>query len=387
MVRLRAVTAAFAIAVVMLPALAWHAYAQESPRRVNVTFEPKRVTARELAGCQATGACPPLERDGTYSTSVTLTVSADSDPLFMDVDGGGLDISATAGGDESTRALRAGESQRIDLTVTIPESRGRDDRVFYFGKVRFVDSEGGVVAVLPVVATLPTPRVYFSPVRDPVTNEVPPLRTIVGAGQSFTRDYLVNSNANLNNFELRTNAPGFVRLENVPGELAASQQARIRLTYDAPYVTRRTRVNLDVRPIDGLQLIQSLLRIRITIEPLQIKWDPPVVRRDLIVQTQRPALVTVRLKSNLDVNQVEVRTVDLGLMPVLSPTNKIDLRANEPVDVTFSICPGYAATRYYMSMAVYLEGKPLKRLLPIRAIVRDDGTGSIPTDAPPCQGT
>ncbi|TAK25969.1 MAG: hypothetical protein EPO26_01065 [Chloroflexota bacterium] len=386
MVRLGAVTTALVFALALLASFASAASAQESPR-VNVTFEPKRITARELAGCQPTGVCPPLERDETYSTAVTLTVGVDSDPLFMDIEGGGLEISATANGDESTRTLRAGQSQRIDLTVTIPEPSGRDDRMFYYGKVRFIDSDGRVVAVLPVVATLPTPRVYFSPVRDPVTNEVPPLRTIIGAGQSFTREYLINSNINLDNFELRTNAPGFVRLENVPSELAASQQARVRLTYDAPNVNRRTKVNLDVRPLDGLQLINSLLRIRITILPLQIKWDPPVVRRELVVQTQRPERVTVQLRSNYDVNNVEVRTVDLGLMPVLSPINTINLRANEPVDVTFNICPGYAATRYYMSMAVYFDGKPLKRLLPIRAIVRDDGTGRVPTEAPPCQGT
>jgi len=317
---------------------------------------------------------------------VTVTVNVDTEPMLLEIESNpsSLQIDATSSAFDATRALRAGESDTINLEITIPESRGSADRYFYVAKVRLLNTEG-LVGVLPISVEIPVPKVNFGNLIDPATGERAPVRTVVGSGGEIVREFTINSNVDLNEYEMRSNFSAQVRFENVPGIVPAREPRRIRMVFTAPMVNRTSRANLVFRPTNGLEAISPLLRMRITILPIQIKWDLPLIRRSLVLQDQSAERVTVTMTSNYDVNDVQFGTIYQGLTPILSPLDPVNLRANVPQNVVINVCPGYARTQYFLGITAYQGSRPLNRRLQIRVLVNDDGSGEIPINAPPCQ--
>jgi hypothetical protein len=355
------------------------AAAQETPR-LQVTFNPGRVTTQTVGGCQASENCP-LQRGVTYTLSVDFTVNVPADPMVIEVEGGGLEIEATGSDGETTRQLPAGGTDRISLDVTIPEANGRRDRSFYLGRIRLV-AEGGKF-VLPIAVAVPPPRITWGPLMEAGADERAPSVTEVGSGQSVTRRVTINSNVDAEDFQIRSRSDR-VSVAGVPNTLSGGQGREITIQYDAPIVNRKTRTELVLSPTSGLQALQNALRIRLVILPVQLTWSPPFVRKTLTIQDRRAIPITVTATSNYDVPDVRFKTVDLGLTPITSPLEPVPLQAGRPQPVTFLICPGYAPTKYFLGITAYQGQRPLNKRLQIRSTVTDPDDKGLDPNMPEC---
>jgi hypothetical protein len=357
---------ALVLALAQLLVLVPTAGAQETPR-LEVTFNPGRVTTQTVGGCQPNTACP-LQRGVTYTVRVGFAVNIPAEPMAIEVDGGGLEIVASGSQGEMTRPLPAGGSDRIRLDITVPEATGRRDRTFYFGRVRLKGGQGAFV--LPISVTVPAPRITWGPLTDPASDERAPGVVEVGSGQSFTRRVTVSSNVDAEDFEIRSRSDR-VTITGAPATLPAGQDREITIRYDAPIVNRRTRAELEINPTSGFQALQHTLRLRLVVLPVQITWSPPFVRKTLSIQDRRAVPVTVTATSNYDLPDVRFKTADLGLTPLTSPSGPVGLQAGRPQPVTFLICPGYAPTQYFLGITAYQGDKPLNRRLQVRSTVVD----------------
>jgi hypothetical protein len=349
--------------------------------RLRVTFNPPRVTSQVVGGCAPNTPCP-LERGVTYTVNVTFSANVAADSMVVEVEAGGLEIEPSI---DATNPMAAGASQSFSLDVTVPEAGGRNDRTFYFGRIRLFGEQG--TFILPVAVSVPAPKVTWGQLIDPATGEKASVISQVGSGSSIRRRTTVGSNVDIEDFQVRTNAPDRITLTGVPDTLAAGQTTPITIDYEAPIVNRRTRTDVTLAPTSGLQALRNTLRLRMVILPVQIAWSPPFVRKTLELQDRRAVPVTVTATSNYTVENVTFKTADLGLTPITSHQfdAPITMQAGVPVNVSFLICPGYAPTQYFLGINAFQNGtKPLNKRLQIRSNVVDpDGTGVTP-NAPDC---
>lgn len=349
--------------------------------RLRMTFNPPRVTSQIVGGCAPNAPCP-LQRGVTYTVNVAFTANIAAESLVVEVEPGGLDIEPSI---DSTPALLAGGSSSFSLDITVPEARGRSDRTFYFGRVRLFGEQG--TFILPVAVSLPPPKVTWGQLTDPATGEKAPVVASVGSGATIRRRININSNVDVEDFDIRTNAPDRVTLTGVPDNLPAAQNVPLTIDYEAPIVNRRTRTDVVFAPLGGLQALKNTLRLRLVILPVQITWSPPFIRRTLELQNRRAVPVTVTATSNYTVDNVTFKSADVGLTPITSHQfdEPITMQAGVPVNVSFLICPGYAPTQYFLGISAFQNTtKPLNRRLQIRSNVIDaDGSGVTP-NAPDC---
>lgn len=365
--------------------------ASAATSRIAAKWTPMVVDSATLAGIcptpQNAKAPCQINRGATYRTSAQVAFDQDTDSALIDVDGGGLDLRAVS---QSTGAdylpnLRAGQSTTVDLTITVPDVTSRRDRNFYIGRVVLSSGGGRIVGGLTVSVSVPTPKVSWTRQVDPTTSERPPITTVLGSGGTIVRDLSFVSNVDVTDFGINTNT-NLVSLGGVPNALNAGQQESIRLTYNAPTVTRRTTHEVVLRPIvGGVQALERALRIRIVILPAEVSWSPPTIRQTLTVQQQKPTPRFVFVTSNYDVAGVRFKTADVGISPIISPTGPVNLKAGVPQRVDLWLCPGYAPTTYFIGVVAYQGSKPLNKRLPIRMKVQDNGEGlPAPGGADPC---
>jgi hypothetical protein len=203
----------------------------------------------------------------------------------------------------------------------------------------------------------------------------------LGSGAYFTRDISFSSNLDVSDFTLTTNTDR-AALAGVPGSLTAGTTQHIAMGYTAPIVSRRTAMDIRLSPGislgTGTQALERVLRIKVIVLPAIVSWSPPEIHGTLLVQKQVPAVQTVFVTSNYDVANVRLRTADIGLTPILSPVNAVDLKAGVPQPVQVRMCPGYAPTTYFLGISAYQGNQPLTKRLRIRLKVEDDGTGLPP---------
>jgi hypothetical protein len=368
------------LALAQLLALVPTASAQEV-ERLRVTFNPPRITSQVVGGCPPNSPCP-LERGVTYTVAVALNVDVAADSMVVEVESGGLEIEPSI---DSTNPLPAGGRQTFNLEITIPEAGGRNDRTFFFGRLRFFGEQG--TFILPISVSVPAPRITWGQLIDPATGEKTSSIAQVGSGGSVTRRVNINSNVDVEDFEIRTNRPDRVTITGAPDVLQAGRNVPLTIEYDAPIVNRRTRTDVVLSPGSGLQALRNTLRLRLVVLPVQITWSPPFVRKTLELQDRRAVPVSVTATTNYTVEGVTFRTADFGLTPITSHQfdEPITMQAGVPVTVRFLICPGYAPTQYFLGISAFQNGtKPLNKRLQIRSNVVDaDGTGVTP-NAPDC---
>lgn len=390
--RVRFLTALFLGALLVGQAAYWAppAAAEAQPRVVTI-WNPGKVTGQTIAGTCPTATDPnatcPLERGVTYLTSVQLSFATATESQLINVQGNGLDIQAVSATTNQayTPPLAAGQSDTINLRITIPEADGHNDRSFYLGRIYLIGSQP-VVGQLLVSLVVPRLRLTWGRVLDE-TGERAPIETVIGSGSIVRRTVTVTSSLNASDLQVRANTDRMT-IENVASVASAGVAQNATLTFDAPTVNRRTRFDVVLHARNGLELLEASLRIRFVVLPVEVRWNPPQIREALSVQTQQFREVTVTLTSNYDISGIRFRTADLGLTPILSPLTTVDLRANVPQPVRLRLCPGYAPTTYFVGITAYQGAKPLNRRLPINMLVADDGTG-IPTVPPvdPCTQT
>ena len=361
--------------------LAPTASAQEAPR-LAVTFNPPRITSQIVGGCAPNTPCP-LERGVTYTVNVAFNVNVAAESMVVEVEPGGLEMEPSI---DATNPVPAGGRGTFSLDVTIPEAGGRSDRTFYFGRVRLFGEQG--TFILPVAVSVPAPKITWGQLIDPATgNKASPIAQ-VGSGASLTRRVNINSNVDVEDFEVRTNRPDRITLTGVPETLTAGRNVPLTVQYQAPIVNRRTRTDVTLSPSSGLQALKNTLRLRMVILPVQVTWSPPFVRKTLVLQDRKAVSVTVNATSNYTVDNVTFKTADLGLTPITSHQfdEPITMRAGVPVPVTFVICPGYAPTQYFLGITAMQNGtKPLNKRLQIRSNVVDPTGDGVTPDAPDCE--
>jgi hypothetical protein len=369
------------LVLAQLLALVPTASAQDAVERLSVTFDPPRITSQIVGGCAPNTPCP-LQRGVTYTVNVAFDVNLDADAMVFDLEPGGLEIEPSG---DTTDPVAAGGRGTFSLDITIPEAGGRQDRTFYLGRVRLFGEQGAFI--LPVSVSVPAPKVIWGQLLDPVTGEKAPSVAQVGSGSTLSRRVNVNTNADIEDFQIRTNQPDSITLTGVPDELPAGRNVPITIDYEAPIVNRRTRTEVLLSPSSGLQALKNALRLRLVVLPVQITWSPPFIRRTLDLRSQKAALVTVNATSNYTVDNVTFKTSDLGLTPFAPSFDNEPrtMRAGVPVPVQIVICPGYAATQYFLGVTAFQNRtKPLNKRLQIRSNVIDP-TGEGPDDqAPPC---
>jgi hypothetical protein len=361
--------------------LAPTASAQEV-ERLRVTFNPPRITSQTVGGCAPNTPCP-LERGVTYTVNVRFDVNVAAESMVVEVEGGGLEIEPSI---DATDPRPAGGNQTFSLDITVPEAGGRSDRTFYFGRVRLFGEQG--TFILPIAVSVPAPKITWGQLIDPATgNRASPIAQ-VGSGGTITRRVNINSNVDVEDFEIRTNAPERVTLTGVPENLAAGRSVPVTVQYEAPIVNRRTRTDVVLSPGSGMQALKNILRLRLVILPVQITWSPPFVRKTLVLQDRRAVPVTVTATSNYTVENVTFKTADLGLTPITSHSldEPITMRAGVPVNVSFLICPGYAPTQYFLGISAFQNTtKPLNKRLQIRSNVVDPVGDGVTPNAPDCE--
>jgi hypothetical protein len=348
--------------------------------RLEVTFNPNRITSQTVGGCQPNTLCP-LQRGVTYTVNVAFTVNAPASPMAIRVEGGGLEIEATGTDVDTTRQLPAGGSDRIALDITIPEANGRRDRTFYYGGLKLTGEQGSYT--LPIAVSVPPPRIAWGPLTEPGSDERAPVVTEVGSGQTVTRRVTISSNTDAEDFAVRARSDR-VTITGAPTTLPGGQSQEITIEYQAPIVNRKTHTELVLSPTSGLQALQSTLRMRLVILPVQITWSPPFVRKTLNIQDRRAVPITVTATSNYDVTDVRFKTADIGLMPITSPLSPATMRAGQPQPVSFLICPGYAPTQYFLGITAYQGEKPLNKRLGVRSSVIDPDDRGLNPNMPEC---
>jgi hypothetical protein len=355
--------------------------AQEAETRLRVTFDPPRITSQVVGGCEPNTACP-IQRGVTYTVNVAFDVNVDADSMVFDLEPGGLEIEPSL---DATDPVAAGGRGTFSLDITIPEAGGRKDRTFYFGRVRLFGEQG--TFILPLSVSVPAAKITWGQLLDPVSGEKASSIAQVGSGGEVSRRVNINSSFDVEDFEIRTNAPDRVTLTGVPDNLVAGRNVPITIGYEAPIVNRRTRTDVVLSPGSGLQALKNTLRLRLVVLPVQITWSPPFIRRTLDLRSQKAALVTVNATSNYTVDNVTFKTSDLGLTPFAPgfDNEPRTMQAGVPVPVRIVICPGYAATQYFLGVTAFQNRtKPLNKRLQIRSNVID-ATGQGPDDtAPPC---
>jgi hypothetical protein len=370
-----AVLVALAQAVALVPSV--DAQAVQS-RRATATWLPKSISTKDL-----TGTCPvanspdapcAIVRGLTYLTSVTFSVNQPVESMILQPVGNGLEIVATsrATGGDFTRQLAANQTETIDLSVTVPEATARTDRNFYIGKLTLVGGDASVAGSLPISITVPRPRLSWGRLLlDDGTGDVAPIQTIVGSGASFTRRVTISSSLDMEDFAIRSTSDR-VTVEGAPSTLSAGQPQSLLVTFDAPIVARRTKVDVNLIPVSGITALPGSLRMRVTILPATVSWGPPQLRATLNAEEQRPLERTLTITSNYDIPNVQFKTLDIGLTPILSPLDPVNLRAGVPQQVRVRLCPGYAPTTYFLGLTAYQGSKPLNQRLQIRMTVEGD---------------
>jgi hypothetical protein len=360
------------------------------------TWTPRQLTPRDLAGVCPTekddNAPCMMQRGVTYQTTVSFSVDQATQPLVLLVEGRGLEITAASrsqGGDY-TSALSAGGSEQVDISVTIPEANPRSDRGFYLGKVTLQGSGTQVLGSLVISVSVPKPRVSWGRLMDPKTNDVAPIQTIVGAGGSFQRTVTFYSNTDISNFAIRSTSDR-IKVSAQPDTISAGTINTATLTFTAPVVNRRTRMSLTLYPAQGLQPVSSPLKMSVLVLPAEITWGPPQIRATLNAEKQELLERKLTVISNYDIDGVLFRTQDVGLTPVLSPVDPVNLKAGVPQEVKVRLCPGYAPTTYFLGITAYQGAKPLNSRLQIRLNVEGDAEKIPPlpegADDPCAKGT
>ncbi|HEY3111027.1 MAG TPA: hypothetical protein VGL23_19875 [Chloroflexota bacterium] len=385
---------ALLVALAQAVALAPSADAQElQPQRAIATWTPKSISARELAGICPVGDFPdapcPIVRGTTYQTSVTFSVDQPVQPLIIQPVGNGLEIVATsrATGGDFTRALAANQTETIDLSVTVPEATGRKDRSFYLGKLMLVGGDANVSGVLSISVAIPKPRLTWGRLQlNDGSGDAAPMQTIVGAGSTFTRKVTVTSSLEIDDFAIRSNSDR-ITVAGAPATLPAGRPQDLLVTFNAPIVNRKTRMEVSLTPVGGITPLSGTLRMRVTVLPATVKWGPPQIRATLNAAEQKPLEKTLTITSNYDIPNVQFKTEDVGLTPILSPLGPVNLRAGVPQQVRVRLCPGYAPTTYFLGLTAYQGSKPLNQRLQIKMTVEGDSASIKPLPegaADPC---
>jgi hypothetical protein len=314
------------------------ASAQEAPPpRLRVVFTPSRITTQTVGGCAPNTACP-LQRGVAYTVDVSFTANeVEAESMVVQVESGGLLIEPSV---DTTDALPAGGTGSFTVDVTVPETGDK----------------------APAVAQ-------------------------IGSGRTLTRQVTLNSNFDAEDFDIHTNAGDRVTLTGVPDALPGGQNQSLTVEYQAPIVNRRTRTEVRLIPTSGFQALQSILRIKLVILPVQITWSPPFVRKTLQITDRNAVPVTVTATSNFTISDVTFKTADLGLTPITSHSTEepVTLQAGVPEQVRFFICPGYAPTQYFLGITAFQGNKPLNRRLQIRSNVENPDDTPIDPQAPDCE--
>ena len=385
---------ALLLALAQLLALAPAAEAQQAQSpRVTATWTPKSVGPKELAGIcptsdQADAPCP-IVRGATYQTAVTFSVDQAVQPLILQPVGNGLDIVATsrATGADFTRALAANQTETIDISVTIPDASARNDRSFYLGKITLAGGDADVAGALTISVAVPKPRITWGRLRlNNSTGDAAPIQTIVGAGSTFTRRVTLTSSLDVADFAIHSNSDR-VSIDGVPAALPGGVTQNLLVTFQAPIVNRKTRVDVNLIPTSGITPLSGSMRMRVIVLPATISWGPPQVRATLNAEEQKPLERTLTITSNFDIPNVQFKTEDVGLTPVLSPLGPVNLRAGVPQQVKVRLCPGYAPTTYFLGLTAYQGSKPLNQRLQIKMTVEGDAANIKPLPegaADPC---
>lgn len=359
------------------------AAAADSAAPLLATWSPRTLTPRDLAGVCPTDKDPQtpctMQRGVTYQTSVSVQLNEATQPLTLSVDARGIEVTAVsrATGADFTRQLAANQSEQIDVTVTIPESNPRTDRGFYLGKVTLQGGASPVSGSLVISVSVPKPRVSWGRLMDPTTKDVAPIQTVVGAGAVFQRTVTYSSTMDIADFAIRSTSDR-VKVSAQPDTLSGGTTQTATLTFSAPIVNRRTRMTVTLYPAQGLQPVATPLNIRVLVLPAQVTWGPPQIRATLNAEEQKIVEKTLTVVSNFDVPGVSFRTQDIGLTPVLSPLDPVDLKAGVPQQVKVRLCPGYAPTTYFLGITAYQGSKPLNTRLQIKLTVEGDAANIKP---------
>ena|SRR5579884_3227927 len=377
-VKLRSWRLGLALLMALAQLLAFLPEASAQTAHLSATWTPRTIDSSKLNGngCTSGNSCTATRGD-TYTAQAQFALDQGSESLVIQVDPGGLDLQATdaSTGADYTSQLSAGQVETVDLQITIPDATGRNDRNFYIGHVSLLGGGGRVTGSLTISITVPTPSVTWTGQTDPSTGKKPPITTIIGSGATITRDISFKSNLDIADFSIGSNT-NRATLSGVPSTLQGGADNNITLSYTAPTVNRKTVTDVTLRPVaGGVQALEKTLRIRIIVLPAEVTWSPPTLRDSLVVQEQIAKPATVYVTSNYDVSGVRFRTADLGLTPIVSPLDPVDLKAGVPQPVQLRLCPGYAPTTYFLGIVAYQGNKPLNKRLQIRMKVEDNGTG------------
>jgi hypothetical protein len=369
---------ALLLALAQLTVLVPTADAQEAgPQRVLATWTPKTLGSKEIAAASCPAApdeAAVIVRGVVYETCVTVQVDRPVQPLIIQAVGNGLEITATsrATGGDFTRALVPGQLETIDISIVVPEASPRNTRNFYLGKVMLVGGEASVSGALTVSVTVPKPRISWGRIQlNDGSGDAAPLQTFVGSGATFTRRVSLTSTLDVEDFAVRSNSDR-ITVAGVPSSLPGGVPQSVLLTFRAPVVNRQTRIDVNLMPVSGLTPLNGTMRMRVIVQPAIVSWGPPQVRATLNAEEQTPLEKTLTITSNYDIPNVQFRTQDVGLTPILSPIEPVNLRAGVPQQVRMRLCPGYAPTTYFLGLTAYQGSKPLNRRLQIKMTVEGD---------------
>ncbi len=368
-----------AIAIVPIFVIVSDAAAQATAPRVVVDWTPRTVSGATLAGTCPTQHDPrapcPIERGVTYRITVHMQVDSAVDGLIFSTQGGGMELTAVSGTTNAdyTRPLAAGAVEPVNISVTIPDASGRNDRSFFLGRVT-LSGPAKVVGSLTINVAVPSPKVSWGRPIDPTNPDKTGLVAYLGSGDTVSRTLSISSNIDVPRFNVQTSSDG-ASVSGIPGALVGGQDQQLTVGYRAPLVTRRTTTDIKLQAMTGLVALQKTMRLRVVVFPAEISWSPPILRETLVVQNQKATTIQISFKSNYDIPGVRFSTADLGLTPILSPLVPVDLRAGVPQAMTLRMCPGYAPTTYFLGITAFQGNKPINRRLQIRLNVEDDGSG------------
>jgi hypothetical protein len=369
---------ALLIALAQLNALVPAAGAQEiEAERVRATWTPKTLGSKEIAAA----SCPAtpdeeavIVRGVVYETCVTVQFDQPVQPMIIEPVANGLEITATsrATGADVTRALAPGQAETIDISIVVPEANPRNTRDFYLGRIVLLGGSASVSGALTISVTVPKPRISWGRIQlTDGSRDAAPLQTIVGSGATFTRRVALTSSLDVEDFAIRSNSDRLT-VSGVPTSLPGGEPQNLLLTFRAPIVNRRTRMEVHLMPASGITPLAGTMRMRVLVLPVTVSWGPPQVRATLNVEDQAALEKTLTITSNYDIPNVQFRTQDVGLTPILSPTGLVNLRAGVPQQVRVRLCPGYAPTTYFLGLTAYQGSKPLNQRLQIRMTVEGD---------------
>lgn len=325
----------------------------ESALYGRITWEPRQINAQTIAPA----AIP--EPGASYTVDATLTTSVDLDAASIESRARGITVDV----EPSELTLAAGESADVAVTITLPERLIRS-RVYY-GRLVVMDGYRSVPGTLPVYIRVPTPKLSWNLDSSLIR---------VGAGQTIATEVGYSSDYDLSDLELLPTSLS-VAAEPLETSLTAGDEGIAVIEINAPVTSVRRTQSVIVRGRDNGVLLLNPLRLRLFIEPIRLTWSERVV--DVVLEYGEERNQTLTITSNLDVEDLTLFSLDLGIMTV-EPAEGISLQAGEPREIDVALRGFYAPSRYFIWLQPRIGRTAMRPILPIRVTILDPFADAFP---------